>query len=648
LPDLDFGVAAGREDDVRAILVEMFGRERVANLAAVTTLRERGAIRTAATAFGYDRSQIRALHRKLQAQAPLDRYEQMIVHAAEAIAGQPHHLMQHASGVIVADEPLVNVYGVGTNADGPLLLADKDDVEHLQLLKFDILAWYLLAIYDQVEAAMHADRYPKPDLWQVAGEDRLTGDLLEVADTRCIPYLQSPAMMTLLRALRVRSEADIALALGALRPGASTTRDRLLAAIHGGTATLPGWEVLTPAHQRQLTEVLKPSRGAFIFDEDLLRVAHLLGLSLADAERLRKAMTKGSEHAVAMMRQLRAAALRTGWDDAEVKTVLHWFSFIERYTFTRGHAVALAHAAWRVARLAAHYPPQFYAAVLDHLGLGTGGGMYPILTYVVEARRHGLAVQGPTVNSAWHSIADGRAVHCGLRVLQSVVSAATLECLHAEARQRPFASIADLCARVRLTAVELEQLVMAGALDRFASSRRAARWEIQVVQGRVPFQPSLLTGESWPQPIVVEPESVIERAREEYETLGFTVSVDHPLELYPAEVTQLRPLGVAQLRDHLGRQVVVAGVVVAARRVRASTGRSMAFASICSADGTAEVTLFAAAATRYANLIQLGTLVAVRGVVTQDLERGIGIEVTEVRTIPSSCPQIMSETCEAH
>src|SRR5919202_1665653 len=597
LPDLDFGVAAGREDEVRAILVEMFGRERVANLAAVTTLRERGALRTAATAFGYDLRRIRALRRKLTLEAPLDRYEQMIVHAAETIAGQPHHLMQHASGVVVADAPLADVYGVGTNEDGPLLLANKDDVEQLQLLKFDLLAWYLLAIYDQVEAAMHADRYPKPDLWQVAGEDHLTGDMLEVADTRCIPYLQSPAMMTLLRALKVRSEADIALALGALRPGASTTRDRLLAAMHGGTATLPGWEVLTPAHQRQIAATLAPSKGAVIFDEDLLRVAHVMGLTLADAERLRKGMTKGPEHARPMLHQLRAAAVRNGWDDAEIKTVLHWFSFIERYTFTRGHAVALAHTAWRVARLAAHYPPQFYAAVLDHLGLGTGGGMYPILTYVVEARRHGIAVQGPSVNSAWHSIADGRAVCCGLLVLQSVVSTATLERIHAEARQRPFASIADLCARVRLTALELERLVRAGALDRFASSRRAARWEIQVAQGRVPLQPSLLSSETWPQPLVVAPESMVERGSEEYETLGFPVSVDHPLELYPAEVAQLRPLGVAQLPQHIGREVVVAGVVVAARRVRASMCRSMAFASICSTDGIAEVTLFEAAAT---------------------------------------------------
>ena len=56
----------------------------------------------------------------------------------------------------------------------------------------------------------------------------------------------------------------------------------------------------------------------------------------------------------------------------------------------------------------------------------------------------------------------------------------------------------------------------------------------------------------------------------------------------------------------------------------------MAFASICGRDGIADVTLFEGATMQYAQLIELGELVAVRGSVTQDLERGIGLDVTQV------------------
>ena len=632
LPDLDFGVPAGKERAVRALLEEMFGAERVAFLAAVVTLQERGAIRTAASAFGWDRQQIRLLHRKLKAGEPLDRYEQMVVSAGEQIAGQPYHLMRHPSGVIVAEEPLASLYGVGTCPDGPMLLANKDDVEALQLLKFDILPWYLLAIYDQAEASIHAAQYPRPDLWHVPGTDDRTGDMLEQADTRCIPYLQSPAMMTILRALRVRTEADIALALGALRPGASHTRDRLLAAIHGGSATLPGWEHLTPEHQAAVDEVLRPSRGALIYDEDLLRLAHLLGLSFADAERLRKAMGKGDTSGP-MPNKLRAAALAHGWSDQEITTVLHWFTYIQRYTFTKGHAVALAHAAWRVARIAAHYPAHFYAGVLDHLGLGVAGGMYPVLVYVVEARRHQIAVRGPTVNSPWGSRPEERAVRCGLGILQAAIAVATLERIIATARQRPFESVSDLCTRVPLTPLELERLIAAGTLDELAPSRRQARWEAQLAHARPADQASLLDDQTWPRSPAVEPESTWERALEEYETLGFPVSVDHPLCLYQAELAGTSLRCSARLALEVGRQVVVAGVIVAGRRIRTAGGRLMAFASLCDRTGVIELTLFEAAAERYRDLLSLHQVVVVQGLITADAERGVGLEVRRVEVL---------------
>lgn len=635
LPDLDFGVPAGREGDVRTLLQEMFGAERVAHLAAVVTLQERGAIRTAASAFGWDRQQIRLLREKLKSGEALDRHEQMVVSAGEQIAGQPFHLMRHPSGAIIAEEPLADLYGVGRSSDGPMLLANKDDVEALQLLKFDILPWYLLAIYDQAEASIHAAIYPKPDVWHVAGTDERTGDMLEQADTRCIPYLQSPAMMTIMRALKVRTEADIALALGALRPGASHTRDRLMAAIHGGATVLPGWEHLTREHQIAVDEVLRPSRGALIYDEDLLRLAHLLGLSFADAERLRKAMSKGAADGP-LVNTLRAAALGRGWGDREIDVVLNWFTFIQRYTFTKGHAVAMAHAAWRVARLSAHYPVHFYSAVFDHLGLGIGGGMYPTLVYAVEARRHGIEVLGPAVNGSWSSQANGRAVQCGLRVLRSAISEVTLQKIHDAARQRPFTSVTDLCTRLELAPADLERLIAAGALDTLAPNRRHARWEVRFAHGRSRDQSSLLDARTWPEPPQLEAESIEERATEEYRTLGFPLSVDHPLALVETDLTGQHLVCAVHLRSHIGQRVQVAGVIVAGRKIRTSAGRSMAFASVCDRTGILELTLFEGVAARYAEAVQEGVLILATGVVTDHPEHGTGLDVHQLRRIEVS------------
>jgi DNA polymerase III alpha subunit len=633
LPDLDFGVPAGREDEVKDLLIEMFGPARVAHLAAVATLQGRSAIRAAAQAFGWDNEQIALLHRKQKHGIDLDRYGQMILRAAQAIDGQPHHLLRHASGIVVADEPLVDLVGVAHTPDGPMVLADKDDAEALQVLKFDILPWYLLAIYDQAEATIQAQVYPKPELWQVPGEDPLTGDLLEQADTRAIPYLQSPACMTLLRALRVRTEADLALCLGALRPGASTTRERLMAAIHGGSAALPAWEVLTAEHQQAISTILAPSRGAFIFDEDFLRVVNQLGVSFADAERLRKVYKRSSDDAIPQLNRLRAAALATGWSDAEIDVVFGWLQFIRRYTFTRGHAVAMAHTAWRVARIAARYPCHFFAAVFDQLGQGIGGGMYPVLVYITEARRKGLAIEGPSVNSTWQSTPQDSTIRCGLTLLRAALSSETLQRIVEEARARPFTSVVDFCGRVDLSKRELEQLIAAGALDDLASSRRKARWEAQLFSPAPQHQPRLLERPDYVPLPDVEPERWSERAAEEYASLGFTLSTSHPLDLYQEVLAGEELIPSDHLPTVVGQQVTIAGVIVASRRISTEAGRPMAFISLCDAYGIAELTLFDTAYVRAAQILEHSCMVIATGIVTADKERGVGLEVDTLRPI---------------
>ncbi len=632
LPDLDFGIPAGREAEVKAILVDMFGAARVTHLASVVTLQERGAVTQAAKAFGWDGEQIRRLRHKLAAGDAIDAYEAMILRAADAIRDQPHHVMRHSSGLIVAEEPIVDLYGVGVCHDGALLLANKDDVELLQLLKFDILSWYGSAIFDQAEAQIHADHYPKPTLWGIGGTDEQTSDLLARGDTRAIPYLHSPAVMQLMTALQTRTEADIAIALGALRPGASTTRPRLLAALHGGTATLPDWHVLTSDHQQVIERVLAGSHGAFLFDEDLLLVAHALGLSLADAERLRKALKKGGDAAQRMSNQLRAAALEAGWTDTEIDVVLGWMTYIQRYTFVRGHALALAYIAWRVAYVAAHYPVHFHAAVLDRLG-EDGGGMYPQLVYAAEARRHTITLIGPSVNSPMLSLPHGQTIRCGLRVLRCALSMPTLERIQTENQMRPFTSVTDLRTRVQLTASELDKLISAGALDTLAPSRRAARWEAARAKRELRDQPRLIADEDAVPDVAIERETLAERAAEEYRTLGWTLSLDHPLDLYPDQLAQQSIAPAERISEYVGQCVTVAGVVVAYRRIRTQQGRPMVFASLCDARAVVELTLFEQAAQQNGSILKAGGVVLARGTVQHDDERGVGVVVHAVRSL---------------
>jgi DNA polymerase III alpha subunit len=293
----------------------------------------------------------------------------------------------------------------------------------------------------------------------------------------------------------------------------------------------------------------------------------------------------------------------------------------------------MAHVAWRVARIAAHYPAHFYAAVFDWLSWSGGGGMYPVVVYVTEAVRHSVQLVGPTVNSPWRSQAKGTTVHLGLALLRNVIHEETLRRMEAMAQERPFHSVRDLVSRVPLTDRELECLIGAGMLDPLAPSRRQARWEAQAAKAAPAAQPALLAEIEQPFVPPLGAEDPLERAAEEYAVLGFTRSVPHPLDLYQSAVGEADVLPVAQLARHISQSVTVAGIVVAARRIHTQQGTPMLFVTVCDASGVAELVLFDVVARREGRDIGNGQVICATGGVTDDQVRGITLEVQAVRVI---------------
>jgi error-prone DNA polymerase len=218
-------------------------------------------------------------------------------------------------------------------------------------------------------------------------------------------------------------------------------------------------------------------------------------------------------------------------------------------------------------------------------------------------------------------------------VLRGAINERTLQRIHEAARQRPFASVTDLCTRMELAPGDIEQLIAAGALDPLAPNRRHARWEARFAHGRSLDQTSLLDARTWPEPPLLEGESPYERGAEEYATLGFTLSVDHPLALVDEKLARHYLVCAERLRMHIGQRVQVAGVIVAGRKIRTSAGRMMTFASLCDRTGVLELTLFEGVAARYTEVVQEGGLVVATGIVTDHTEHGTGVEVRQVRRI---------------
>jgi DNA polymerase III alpha subunit len=81
------------------------------------------------------------------------------------------------------------------------------------------------------------------------------------------------------------------------------------------------------------------------------------------------------------------------------------------------------------------------------------------------------------------------------------------------------------------------------------------------------------------------------RRREEYEFLGF-VTACHPMDLWKEQLARIRPVPSIELGRHVGKSVLVAGMLTTAKPVHTAAGEPMEFATFDDGHGLVEAVLF--------------------------------------------------------
>jgi DNA polymerase III alpha subunit len=300
-------------------------------------------------------------------------------------------------------------------------------------------------------------------------------------------YIESPGMRALFERLHCREFAEVVAASSIIRPGVAESgmMDEYIARHQGRGRS----ERRFARVQELLRRLLPETYGVMVYQEDVLLVAHeVAGMSYGEADVLRRAMSgktrSGETMAAARERFVRGAMQRHGLTAEEAGEIWRQVASFAGYSFCKGHSAAFAVLSYQVAFLKAHWPAEFFAAVIDN-----GGGFYGAGAYVEEARRWGLRVLGPCVNAgdvhyrgatcgAQHLHASGW-VRVGLGAV-SEVSPATCERIVAERRRGgAFGSVADFLRRVRPAPHEARQLARAGALDTLVAREEALAADVR-------------------------------------------------------------------------------------------------------------------------------------------------------------------------
>lgn len=485
LPDIDLDIEGHRRDDVVRMVMEHMteieGDNNVRGICAFSTVSNRAAFRLMAEANGVPKERIDELakilpqiidsglvtsdeeaYEILKDEYP-DLYE-LVTNVFDSIG----NITQHACAFVVGtkERPLeswVPNYRIGSS-NALVTQYNMKSIEELGFLKLDLLKLDTLSIMHSVARMLGKDiRWLDEIMSSEVGiydtEDTETFTLLREGRTEGVHSMQGATQRRGCIEVGVESDDDLVAIQGLYRP--SGTRTGLDKAFVNRKHGREEWSSVNELAAKFLDETY----GIAIFQEQIMEMGADMGMTGAEIDDLYKAIktAKGAGRGAKELFEAFEPTFRKYADKLMPKDEADelWAEWdkLQGYTFNRGHATSYAILALKTAWLKAHYPQEFFVALLDR---------YPDNPrYLAAAIADGFRFEVPDVNASGGSFArgsDDKSIRIGLSKIKGLGPGAVSEIT----RNQPFASVEDLRERTsgqRVKQPTIDALAAVGALQ---------------------------------------------------------------------------------------------------------------------------------------------------------------------------------------
>jgi DNA polymerase-3 subunit alpha len=521
------------------------------------------------------------------------------------------------AGVDIEDAPIV------TQFEGPA-------IEKLGLLKMDFLGLRNLTVIEQALDLIEANTGERPDVDSVPLDDEDTLALLRTGETIGVFQLEGGPMRALVRALAPTSFDDVSALLALYRPGP------MAANMHYDYADRKNGRKPIEYLHPEMEELLGDTYGLMIYQESMMRVAQrFAGYSLSEADNLRKAAGKKVREIMAAEREkFEEGCEKTGYGRVLGKQLFDIIEPFADYAFNKSHTYAYGLVSWQTAWLKAHYPVEYFAALLTSVRDDKDA----TAKYLSECRNLGIEVLVPDINLSVAGFgAKDRTIPFGMAAIRNVGQNLVAMIVAEREANGPFVDFYDFVQRVDpvvLNKRSVDSLIKAGAFDALGHPRQglclAAESIVDMIlQRRRERDVGVISlfdtlddaGEpSWDDTRVPIDDVEFPKMTKlgfEKEMLGLYVS-DHPLKGAEATLRRLVDAGVAEARElEDGAVRVVGGVVTALQRKYTKRGDLMATFVLEDLDGAMEVMVFPKTMQEWGSLLTDDAIVCIKGRVSR-------------------------------
>ena len=452
------------------------------------------------------------------------------------LEGLNRNVATHAAGVVIADKKLTETVPLYKDASANLLLPstqfDMYSAENAGLIKFDFLGLKTLTVINRTQKLINK-KIKDFKVEEIDYEDQKVFDLLSSGNTVGLFQVESAGMREALMKMKPNHLEDIIALVALYRPGPMSNIPIYNDCKHGRQQP----DYLHPL----LEEILKPTYGVIIYQEQVMQIAQKLsGFTAGEADILRRAMGKKKRAELEKQKQgfINGAVKNGIAKDVAASIFLKIEPFAE-YGFNKSHAAAYAIISYQTAFLKTYYPKEFFAASMT-MDLSNQN---KLSEFYEELKRMNIKIIRPDINKCFADFKfDDDNFYYALGGIKSVGFDAISNVVKERIDNGEFKSINDFLNRVNpkdINKLQLEGLVKAGAFDSLENNRNSLFSSIpnfilktkNIHENKIANQIDLFSSDDEQDNEIilnVEDWKFEERLSREFEAIGFFIS-DHPL-----------------------------------------------------------------------------------------------------------------------
>ena len=479
MPDFDIDFCYNRREEVIDYVKRKYGEDKVAQIVTFGTLAPRMAVRDVGRALGLPYSKVdtiakmipldassidEALNNKdLRKEYIEDNEVRNLIEVSRGIEGMPRHASTHAAGVVITEKPTWEYVPLSYSGTGVVTQFDMNTDASLGLVKFDFLGLRYITVIHDAEQLIRK-RIPDFDISRVPFDDKKTFKLLCDARTDGVFQLESGGMKAVLSRLNPTCFEDIIACIALFRPGPMDSIDKFIARKHGKEKT----EYKIP----ELKEILDVTYGCIVYQEQVMQICRkLAGYTYARADIVRRAMSKKKTSAMQAERDaFLDGCISNGISEADAADIFDEMVGFAKYAFNKSHATVYGVTSYRTAYLKAHYPAEYFAALLSSVL----DNSKKLKEYIADAHKLGVKVLPPDVNKSDvdFTVSDGN-IRFGLLAIKNVgrVFANSLIKKRQNGLFESFDKFVSRMSDGELNKRTLESLIKCGAFDSLGVTR---------------------------------------------------------------------------------------------------------------------------------------------------------------------------------